>query len=133
MNKTLKIITVLLMVIMISATLGTVVNASSATTTGDKKAGDPSNIIDNMQPNYSDDAGISSIGQNIINIISTVAIVIAVIVLAIIGVKYMIGSASEKAEYKKTMIPYIVGAILVFGAGAIAKVVVGMASTITGS
>ena len=133
MNKTLKIITVLLMVIMISATLGTVVNAGSATTTGNKQAGDPGSIIDNMQPNYSDDAGISSIGQNIINIISTVAIVIAVIVLAIIGVKYMIGSASEKAEYKKTMIPYIVGAILVLGAGAIAKVVVGMASTITGS
>lgn len=133
MNKTLKIITVLLMVIMISATLGTVVNAGSATTTGDKKAGDPTNIIDGMSPDYTDTAGIGTIGQNIINIISTVAIVIAVIVLAIIGVKYMIGSASEKAEYKKTMIPYIVGAILVFGAGAIAKVVVGMASTITGS
>ena len=29
------------------------------------------------------------------------------------------------------MIPYLVGAIIVFGAGAIAKVVVNMATTIT--
>ena len=28
----------------------------------------------------------------------------------------MIGSASEKAEYKKTMIPYLIGSILLFAA-----------------
>ena len=43
----------------------------------------------------------------------------------------MMGSASEKAEYKKTMIPYLVGAVLIFGASAIAKVVVQLAGTIT--
>ena len=43
----------------------------------------------------------------------------------------MMGSASEKAEYKKTMIPYLVGAILIFGASAITKVVVGLAQGIT--
>ena len=42
------------------------------------------------------------------------------------------GSASEKAEYKKTMIPYLVGAILIFGASAITKVVVSLASGIGG-
>ena len=36
----------------------------------------------------------------------------------------MMGSASEKAEYKKTMIPYLVGSILIFGASVITKVVV---------
>ena len=35
----------------------------------------------------------------------------------------MMGSASEKAEYKKTMIPYLVGAILIFAASTIANVV----------
>ena len=43
----------------------------------------------------------------------------------------MMGSASEKAEYKKTMIPYLVGAILIFGASAITKVVVSIGSGIT--
>ena len=43
----------------------------------------------------------------------------------------MMGSASEKAEYKKTMIPYLVGAVIIFGAGAIAQVVVNLADGIT--
>lgn len=122
MNKTIKAISVLLMVAMLLVSLTTVVSASGAT-----------GLIDKMNPDYSQGGDIADFGQKITSIISTIAIVIAVIVLLILGIKYMIGSASEKAEYKKTMIPYLVGAVLVFGAGAIAKVVVNMASTITGA
>ena len=35
----------------------------------------------------------------------------------------MMGSAEEKAEYKKTMIPYLVGAVLIFLAPTIANTV----------
>ena len=56
-------------------------------------------------------------------ILQTLGIVIAVIVLMVLGIKYMMGSAEEKAEYKKTMIPYVVGAILIFGATTIANMV----------
>ena len=45
----------------------------------------------------------------------------------------MMGSASEKAEYKKTMIPYVVGAVILFGASAIAGAVVDLAGGITGT
>ena len=51
----------------------------------------------------------------------TVGIVVAVITLLILGIKYMMGSASEKAEYKKTMILYVVGITLLLGASAIVK------------
>ncbi len=67
---------------------------------------------------------ITSISNQIIGIITTIGVVVAVIVLLILGIKYMMGSASEKAEYKKTMIPYLVGSILIFGASVITKVVV---------
>ena len=56
-------------------------------------------------------------------ILQTVGIVVAVVVLMVLGIKYMMGSAEEKAEYKKTMIPYVVGAILIFGATTIANMV----------
>lgn len=46
--------------------------------------------------------------------IQVVGSTISVITLAIIGIKYMIGSVEEKAEYKKTMLPYLIGAVLVF-------------------
>lgn len=40
---------------------------------------------------------------------------VSVIMLVIIGIKYIFGSIEEKAEYKKTLKPYIIGAILLFG------------------
>ena len=46
--------------------------------------------------------------------------------VAILGVKYMMGSAEERAEYKKSMLPYLIGAILLFGASAIANMVVSL-------
>lgn len=118
MNKTIKLVSVLLVAVMMIMIGSTSVMAAGT-------------IIDGMQPDYSNGDGITTVGQKIVNIISTVGVVIAVIVLLVIGIKYMIGSASEKAEYKKTMIPYLVGAILIFGASAIAKVVVNMAQSVT--
>lgn len=63
---------------------------------------------------------IKNLGNQIIGFVQVVGSVGAVLVLIILGIKYMIGSAEEKAEYKKTMIPYIIGAILVFAASNIA-------------
>ena len=68
-------------------------------------------------------------GKTIVTIMQTVGIVVAVVVLLVIGIKYMIGSAEEKAEYKKTMIPYIVGAILLFAATTIVNVVYNLANS----
>ena len=50
----------------------------------------------------------------------------------ILGIKYMTGSAEEKAEYKKTMVPYLVGAVILFGAAAIAQGVISISQGITG-
>ena len=33
----------------------------------------------------------------------------------ILGIKYMLGSLEERASYKRSMLPYIVGAVLLFG------------------
>ena len=66
---------------------------------------------------------VQTFGQNIMGVIQVLGVVIAVIVLMVLGIKYMMGSAEEKAEYKKTMIPYLVGAILIFAASTIANVV----------
>ena len=71
------------------------------------------------------DAGtkIESVGSRVLTTISNVGIVLSVVMLAIIGVKYMMGSADERAEYKKTLLPYIIGAFLIFGASTVAKIV----------
>ena len=76
---------------------------------------------------------VQNFGQNIMGVINTVGVVIAVIILMILGIKYMMGSAEEKAEYKKTMIPYLVGAILIFAASTIANVVYQFANGLNGA
>ena len=66
---------------------------------------------------------ITNVGNSIIGILQVVGIVLSVIILIVLGIKYMMGSAEEKAEYKKTMMPYIVGAALIFAASAFAQVI----------
>lgn len=58
------------------------------------------------------------------NLLLGIGIIVAVIVGSILGIKYMVGSAEEKAEYKETLIVYLIGCIVVFGAFGIWKIVV---------
>lgn len=50
----------------------------------------------------------------IMGVIRTVGTVLSVIMLIVIGFKYMLGSIEEKAEYKKTFGIYLAGAFLIF-------------------
>lgn len=67
---------------------------------------------------------IAFIGSIIYSIVTDIGVAIAVIVFAFIGIKYMLGSADERAEYKKSMIPYLIGASLLFGASGITKLAI---------
>lgn len=66
---------------------------------------------------------VKSIGQKVVGIVQTVGSVAAVVVLVVLGIKYMMGSTEEKAEYKKTLLPYVIGAVLIFAASNLASVV----------
>lgn len=66
---------------------------------------------------------LTTMGQNIVRVLGTIGVVVSVVVLIVLGIKYMMGSAEEKAEYKKTLIPYVIGAALIFGASSIATMV----------
>ena len=50
----------------------------------------------------------------ILTYMRNIGIVLSVIILVVIGIKYMIGSTEEKANYKETLLPYIIGAFLLF-------------------
>lgn len=60
--------------------------------------------------------------SKVLTIITNVGMITSVIMLAVIGLKYMLGSVEEKAEYKKDLIPYLVGAILLFGITTFVKI-----------
>lgn len=106
MNKLAKILSVLMMVVMLTMAISPAILAVS-----------PSEITASST-DVDDD--IKTVGGKILGIIRTVAAVAAVIVIAILGVKYIVGSTEEKAGYKKAFMPYIVGLLLVVAATSIA-------------
>lgn len=122
MKRQMKIISTLLIVITLMATLSTVVLA----------APDLSEKIDEIAQGDSSvqTSKLTDLGKTIVTIMQTVGIVVAVVVLLVLGIKYMMGSAEEKAEYKKTMMPYLVGALLIFAAVTIANMVYNFTSTL---
>lgn len=115
MKKYVKVVSVILMVFLVVAMASPVF------------AYQPKNVVGNQAGTTS----IQNIGGQILGIVQVVGTIAAVIILVIIGIKYMMGSAQEKAEYKKTMIPYIIGAIIIFAASNIAQMVYNWASTIS--
>lgn len=110
MNK--KVVKVLTMVIMIVMIMSITVSSLAI---------EPGDIKGTQNPTGSPE--IATVGQNIVGILQTFGIVLSVVVLVIIGIKYMMGSAEEKADYKKTMIPYIAGAAVIFMASVLAQVI----------
>ena len=57
---------------------------------------------------------LTSMAQTIIGIIQIAGTVISVIIILVIGIKYITGSVEERAEYKTTALLYIIGAVLLF-------------------
>lgn len=56
-------------------------------------------------------------------IIQVAGTIVSVGAMMIIGIRYMVSSADEKAEYRERMIPYFIGAALLFGASNIVNVI----------
>ena len=78
---------------------------------------DPVQNPDDYKPNNnpeSNNTRLISIGGSIIGVIRFIGTALSVIILMVLGIKYMIGTLEEKANYKEAMGPYIIGAIMVF-------------------
>ena len=90
---------------------------------------DPTENPGEWKPIITEEPALNEKAGAVLGIINIIGIISSVLVLVIIGIKYMLGSIEEKAEYKKSFVPLLVGAILVFGAGAIAKIIISLSGT----
>lgn len=79
--------------------------------------------LNDLKGNEAGTSDLAKAGNSLVSVITSVGVVISVITLAILGVKYMLGSVEERAEYKKTLMPYFIGATLVFSASTIAEII----------
>jgi len=60
---------------------------------------------------------------NLLGVLQVIGSLLSIMILIILGIRYMTGSAIEKAEYKKNMVPYVIGAIIVFTGTILPKVI----------
>lgn len=65
---------------------------------------------------------LQEIIRQLVSILTTIGIGVGVIAMAIIGIKYMVASLEERAKYKETMIPYLVGVTMVITISTILKI-----------
>ena len=81
---------------------------------------DPGNIEDA----FNDTEQITNIAGTLVAVIRTIGIVVTVITLMLIG------SLEEKADYKKSMIPYLIGVFIFFALSQIIAIIMELTSNL---
>lgn len=96
---------------------GTIILGDDKGVTGGGEDDIRSNIGAYKPSGESEDAErLKEIGALIITVLRVIGVIVAVITLSMLGIKYMLAGMAERAEYKKTMIPFLAGAgILLVG------------------
>lgn len=69
------------------------------------------------------DSQIKTVSDQIYNILLAIGTVIAVIIGAILGIQFMVGSMDDKAKVKESLIPFVIGCVIIFGAFGIWKLI----------
>lgn len=122
MKKQIRLILFIIMFLSFTMIMTSISIADPIT---DPNSYNPGTITDTDIEPIADKGGI------ILNVVTTIGIVVAVISLIILGIKYMVGSIEEKAEYKKSMIPYLIGLVMIGSISVILKVIATNVSNLT--
>lgn len=120
MNKAIRVISILMLVVLIAGALSTPVLASTG-------------YLDRINPDDRGAEGIENLFDNIIGIVQVVATGIAVIMLMVVAIKYLTAAPEGKAEIKKSALMYVIAAAVLFGAVAILRVIADWSETIANS
>jgi len=80
-------------------------------------------ITENAKDNTGVAKSVKEIIQSILTITQVIGVGVAVIMLVVLAIKYISAAPSDKAEIKKHMVVYVVGAILLFAASGILEII----------
>lgn len=120
MKKSLKIFAVVLIAMLVVFSVSTSSYADSA-----------KDVIGGINADTSgiDSQGMKTIAGRVLGLLQIVSAILAVILVAYLGFKMVLGSANEKADVQKQFIPLIIGVTIVFAATSIANLLLGIMST----
>ncbi len=116
-RKVMKVVSILLVLLMVTMTISTAVLATDKT--------DYSDLT--QFKDKSKDQQTSKVFQGFvataINLVQVVGMAVAIIMLIVLAIKYISAAPGEKAEIKKSVTLYLVGAIVLFAATGILQVI----------
>lgn len=117
MKKSLKIFAVVLMAMLVVFSVSTFSYADT-----------PEQVISGINANMNGikTEGMKSIAGRVLGLLQIVSAILAVILIAYLGFKMVLGSANEKADVQKQFIPLIIGVTIVFAATSIANLLLGI-------
>jgi len=69
-------------------------------------------------------SSMQDLSSTVYNILLILGVILAAVVGAILGIKFMTGSIEEQVDVKKALVPYVAGCVVIFGAFTIWKIVV---------
>lgn len=119
MNKTIKILSALLIAVMLISTMSSVCFATYGEIIGE--------VDEKGQGKADGMSDLTSRVGNVVKALRNIAAIVAVLVITILGIKYMIGSTEERSKYKESFIPLIVGIVVVVAAASIASAIFSVA------
>jgi len=65
----------------------------------------------------------ASFGGQVIYILQFLGYTVAVIMLAVMGIKYILSSPNERADIKSRLTPYLIGTLLLFAGSTILNII----------
>lgn len=93
--------------------------------------GQADEFVKNGEATYNiDEKGLGETSDFLYNSLLAIGIVVAVAVGIVLGIKYMLGSLEEKAEYKQTLLAYVISCSVVFGAFAIWRLAINVLANV---
>lgn len=121
MKKTIKIISILVLILLIMSVFWTNISLAN---------GDIVNSMSGFEW-YGNNGEIKTMGQKVIGVIQVIGVSISVIMLIVIAIRFMMASPSEKAEIKNQLVLYVIGAVILFAATTLLGIVADVGFRIT--
>lgn len=112
MNKTVKKILFILLILIILFSINTKVFAWDPVIESGK---DFMQAGESYKNNTINTENLKDLSSYLYNILLSAGIVIAVVVATVLGIQFMMGGAEGQAKVKEMLVPFIVGCVIVFG------------------
>lgn len=118
-NKTKKVLSILLVILMCAVTLSTVVFAETNNPIA------PGDIESDVKTDAAQK--VQSISGQILGIVQVIGVAVAVIMLIVLAITYISAAPNDKAEIKKHAVVYVTGAVVLFAASGLLGIIKSLA------